>query len=383
MTKTIFIIAGEESGDLLGGSLMRDLRTMEPDIKFNGIGGTAMQEQGMCSMFPMEELSIMGVFEVIKHLPIILKRMRQTVDAIKKQNPDILITIDSPDFCLRVAKKIKNLMPHIKIIHYVAPTVWAWRPKRAKKIAQFLDGLMCLLPFEPSYFTKHGLKSAFVGHPLVNKIKPLSEVQQANFYCTYALNDRSPLVCLLPGSRRREVHSLWPEFLSVATKLHHEKPEIQFILPTLPHLLPLLGEVPKFITLITDIADKYTAFQCSDIALHASGTVALELALSETPMVMAYKIHPFSAFLARFLVTTKHFSLVNILRGRQVTPELLQQDAQAENIYVHLSSLLDYPEKREQQLIELKEIRSVLTEPMPRAAANFVRDGFLTAYQPE
>jgi lipid-A-disaccharide synthase len=372
MTKKIYIIAGEQSGDLLGASLMADLNQLESGLAFVGIGGDEMVQQGLSSLFPMQELSVMGLFEVLRHLPRLIKRINQTVADILEKQPDMLVTIDSPDFCLRVAKKIKRRAPHIKIIHYVAPTVWAWRPKRAKKIAKFLDGLMCLFPFEPPYFTKHGLKAEFVGHPLVKKITPVSEEQCQQFYQTYDLNAALPIMCLLPGSRRSELDRLWPEFLTVASRIHETRPDMQFILPTLPHLLPFFGQLPRHITLITDMTDKYTAFQCSDIALHASGTVALELALSGTPMVMAYRVSKLTECIARCLIKTKYFSLVNILAGKSVTPELLQMAASADNIYAHVMGLLQHHDQRQVQMTELHQIHESLAEPQQMAAARAI-----------
>lgn len=400
MTKKIYIIAGEQSGDLLGASLMEDLKAiyksespasdlgsnaditdMDPrssrgiqksDITFTGIGGEEMAKQGLNSLFPMQELSVMGIAEVLRHLPRLVKRINQTVADIIEKQPDIVITIDSPDFCFRVAKKIKARAPHIKLVHYVAPTVWAWRPKRAQKIAKFLDGLMCLFPFEPPYFTKYGLKAQFVGHPLVKKIPTMTEEECNHFYQTYDLSPAYPLLCLLPGSRRSELNALWPAFLEVATRLHEQQPDIQFVLPTLPHLLPILGDVPDYITLITDSADKYRAFQSSDMALHASGTVALELALCHTPMVMAYRVSIVTEWIARCLIKTPYFSLVNILAGKQVTPELLQTAASADNIYAHVMGLLQHHDQRQAQLTQLHHIQESLQEPSPQVAAQFI-----------
>src|SRR5690606_12265482 len=220
----IFLIAGEASGDLLGASLMQDLRKTGYEGDFIGVGGTEMALQGLNSLFPMSDLSVMGVSEVVAHLPVILKRLDETFQAIKRENPDILVTIDSPDFCLRVAQKVKKKLPNIKTLHMVAPTVWAWRPGRAKKIAKFLDGLMCLFPFEPRYFKPHGLKAEFIGHPLVGKIIP---VAKNAFLAKYDLDPKKPILCLLPGSRRREIESLWPIFVETFHRVHAYVPDLQ------------------------------------------------------------------------------------------------------------------------------------------------------------
>lgn len=371
MTRKIFIIAGEASGDFLGASLMRDLKTLKR-VEFTGIGGPLMEEQGMTSLFPMRELSIMGLIEVLKHLPLMIRRLNETVEAIVIQQPDMLITVDSPDFCLRIAKRIKKKCPNIKIVHYVAPTVWAWRPSRAQKIAKFLDGLLCLFPFEPPYFTKHGLKAEFVGHPLVKTIGEVTEDQKHQFFETYNLDPSHPILCILPGSRRKEVAALWPVFLATCEQLRQTMPDLQVMLPTLPHLLPLLGEVPSYITLMTDTTDKYIAFQCSDAALHASGTVALELALSGVPMVTTYKVNPLTAFVMRRLVTTPYYNLVNILHNDAVVPELVQEQANPPALSVALRQLLADAGMRSAQMRKLVQIRNMLGEPKPLAAARFV-----------
>ena len=373
MTKKIFIIAGEASGDFLGASLMRDLKTLKP-VEFTGIGGPLMTEEGLSSLFPMRELSIMGLVEVLKHLPLMIRRLNETVDAIAAQQPDMLVTIDSPDFCLRVAKRVKKKCPNIKIVHYVAPTVWAWRPKRAEKIAKFLDGLLCLFPFEPPYFTKHGLKAEFAGHPLVKAIGEVTDEQKRQFFETYDLDPNHPVLCMLPGSRRKEVAALWPVFLKTAEQLRRTMPDLQVILPTLPHLLPLLGEVPSYITLMTDTTDKYIAFQCSDVALHASGTVALELALSGVPMVTTYKVNPLTAFVMRRLVTTRYYNLVNILHNDAVVPEPVQEECRPEILSAALQDLLADPQSRSVQMRKLVQIRNMLGEPKPLATAKFVEN---------
>jgi lipid-A-disaccharide synthase len=371
MTKKIFIIAGEASGDFLGASLMRDLKALK-SVEFTGIGGPLMAEEGLNSLFPMRELSIMGLIEVLKHLPLMVRRLNETVEAIIAQQPDMLITVDSPDFCLRVAKRIKKKCPNIKIVHYVAPTVWAWRPGRAQKIAKFLDGLLCLFPFEPPYFTKHGLKAEFVGHPLVKTIGEVTEEQKRQFFETYDLDPSHPILCILPGSRRKEVAALWPVFLVTCEQLRQTMPDLQVILPTLPHLLPLLGEVPSYITLMTDTTDKYIAFQCSDAALHASGTVALELALSGVPMVTTYKVNSLTAWIGRRLLTTPFFNLVNILHGEEVVPELVQEKCTPEILSMALQDLLTDPQSCSAQMRKLIQIRNMLAEPTAIAGAKFL-----------
>ncbi len=218
----IFLIAGEPSGDKLGADLMASLKKNQ-NVRFMGIGGEAMKAEGLDSLFPMEELSLMGIFSILRDLPNLLRRLRYTVKTIQEMRPDMVITIDSPDFSFRVMKRLHKLPSRPKLVHYVAPTVWAWRPGRARKIAQFLDHLLCLYPFEPPLFEKHGLKSTFVGHPIAR--------------ATFKTCKRDPnLLCVLPGSRRSEIKMLLPIFRETITLVKKEVPALKIIIPTLPAL---------------------------------------------------------------------------------------------------------------------------------------------------
>lgn len=374
MAKKIFLIAGEISGDLLGAALMRDIKAVAGDdeVVFSGVGGTGMTAQGLDSLFPMTDLSVMGLFEVLKHFPKLYNRFNQTVDAILDQNPDVLVTIDAPDFGLRVAKKIKSLRPEIQCIHYVAPTVWAWRPKRAEKIARFLDGVMCLFPFEPKYFQPHGLRAGFVGHPLTRIIP--DQFDKAGFCARHGLDPNRPILSLLPGSRIREVDALGPIMVDVIDRIKQTAPQTQFILPGLPHVLPYLGELKKraYVFVPATDAEKYNAFAASDTALHASGTVALELALCGTPMVTIYKMSPITAWVARRVLLTPYANLVNILLQHPVVPELIQDEANADHITPMVQALLGNEALNTLQREELKRVANYLHEDMPHAAARFV-----------
>ena len=363
MSKKIFLIAGEASGDLLGAALMQDLKTLEPDLQFSGVGGPQMCGQGMRSLFPMTELSIMGLVEVIKHFPLLYKRFHQTVEAIVQQNPDVLVTIDAPDFCLRVARKIKKLRPSIKIIHYVAPTVWAWRPGRAKKIARFLDGLLCLFPFEPPYFAVHGLRAVFAGHPLTRLVSPVRKMP----------NDH-PVLCVLPGSRLREVDFLLPVLTETLQRLKNTIPDLQVVIPTLPHLLEKLAPLKNLAKIFVpkDNTEKYQTFAQSDVALHASGTVSLELALCQTPMVTIYKVSPLTAKIVQRLIKTPYANLVNILLKHPVVPELIQDEAMADAVTPLVHALLTHPDLRMAQQEQLSLVAQHLKESPPQAAANFI-----------
>jgi lipid-A-disaccharide synthase len=374
--KRIFLIAGEASGDLLGAELMQELKTVSTDpIEFAGIGGTQMFGQGLSSLFPMTDLSIMGLAEVLKHLPKLIGRFNQTIAAILAQNPDVLVTIDAPDFCLRVAKKIKKLRPEIKLVHYVAPTVWAWRPGRAKKIAQYLDGLLCLFPFEPPYFEVHSLRAKFVGHPIAKTIPEFTDEQKQEFYKAHGLDKNKSILCILPGSRIREVETLGPILLETIQRLKKSLPELQIIIPTLSYLVPHLSAFEKEANIFVpkDNMEKYLAFANATASIHASGTVALELALCGTPMVTIYKMNALSAWIGKRVIKTPYANLVNILLRHPVVPELIQEKATADHIVPVIQALLTNETIRNLQRDQLNAILQQLTEQESNATAHFVQ----------
>jgi lipid-A-disaccharide synthase len=353
----IFIIAGESSGDLLGANLMHALKELNPDIEFIGVGGAAMQEEGLQSLFPMEELSIMGIFEVLPNLVHILARMRQTVKAVIACKPQALITIDSPDFCFRVARKVKKKTKDIPCIHYVAPSVWAWRAGRAKKIARFLDHLLTLLPFEPPYFEKHGLGATFVGHPIVERMSQRGD--GASFRRKHRLKPAQPILCLLPGSRMTELDHLLKIFSKTSKMILHARHNTAIVIPTLPHLKP---HIEKFFVgrglnpIITDnVAEKFDVFAASTVALAASGTVTLELALCDTPHIVAYKMGPLSAWIAKKIVRTRWVNLINILLQRPAVPEFLQENCEPKQMSQALLKLMDEKDARTAQLTAFRE----------------------------
>ena len=377
MTTRIFLIAGEASGDVLGGDVMRDLKQVTGGaVAFSGVGGPEMEKQGLTSIFPMTDLSVMGLAEVIRHLPVLYKRFNETLDAIIKENPDILVTIDAPDFVLRVAKKIKKTKPQIKIIHYVAPTVWAWRAGRAKKISRFLDGLLCLFPFEPPYFTRHGLPAAFVGHSLTRDFPVITQESRQAFRAAHGLEGHAPLLCILPGSRKRELESLLPVLADTIDLLKKDRPDLQIIVPTLPHLIDRLGAIAgkAHVFVPKDRAEKYNAFAASDVAIHASGTVALELALCGTPMVTVYKVSALTAVIGKMLIKTPFANLVNILLRHPVVPELLQDEVNAPHVSHVAGALLSHPVLRDTQKEQLAHIAEMLTEKTPQSAARFIME---------
>lgn len=327
----IYVIAGEMSGDLLGARLINAIRQISRQpFSFAGVGGAEMAAEGVPSLFPMRDLSVMGFAEILPRLPKLLKRIKQAVEDIAMRQPRIVVTIDSPGFAFRVVQKAKERCPNTRFIHYVAPQVWAWKPKRAEKVAELFDGLMCLLPFEPQYFTPHGLRTAFVGHPVIELPHQLKGDRQG-FFEKYDLSLSNPptILSLLFGSRESEVDRLGPVFFEAAYRLLREWPNLAVLVPTPPHLWSklklIIGSDQRFIPV--DPADRFDAFALSGAAVAASGTVGLELAMLGVPHAVAYKFSPLTYMIGRRLVKVPHMHLANILLGQRVVPEYLQNEA--------------------------------------------------------
>jgi lipid-A-disaccharide synthase len=326
------LIAGEPSGDRLGAALMQALKTLVPTIHFYGIGGPLMQAQGLTSLFPMEELSIMGLAEILPKYRALKRRIAQTAAATLTENPDALITIDSPDFCLRVAKIVKSARPSLKTIHYVAPSVWAWRPGRAAKMAPYIDHVLALLPFEPPLMQAAGMTCDFVGHPVVAEPLAVKTPQSA------------PLILTLPGSRRSEVARLAPIIGQTLALLKTHHPTARVALPTVRGVADLVRDLsrnwPIQPAIIEDAAEKRVAFANATVALAASGTVSLELAANACPMVIAYKMNPITLWLMRRAALIDTVTLVNLVSQTRAIPEFLGPDCTAKNIAPALLSLM-------------------------------------------
>ena len=378
MSRTVFLIAGEPSGDLLGARLMAALRRLSPeDIRFAGIGGEKMIEQGMASLFPMAELSVMGLAEVLPRLPNLLRRIRETAGEVERLKPDAVVTIDAPDFGLRVAKRLKGR--GTPLIHYVAPSVWAWRPGRARKLARLLDHLLALFPFEPPYFTREGLACTAVGHPVVEA--GIGEGRGDRFRAAHGVAPGAPVVCVLPGSRMGEVTKLLPVFSEAVARLAFRHPDLVAVVPTLGTVAATVAEAVQRWPLRTIVVrgdrDKYDAYAAADAALAASGTVVLELAMARLPAVIAYRVAPATAFLARRLLTVRHVSLVNILLDRPLMPELLQEECRPDRLAEEVGRLLADPAARQAQLDGLDTVGALLGEggppPSERAAQAVLR----------
>jgi lipid-A-disaccharide synthase len=321
----IFLMAGEPSGDALGARLMAALkRETNGKVRFEGIGGERMAGEGLASQFPMAELSIMGVAEIIPSIPRVLRRVSQTVARIRALRPAAVVSIDATGFCFRVERALKR--DGIPLVHYVAPMVWAWRPWKARYVAGFLDHMMTLLPFEPPFFERHGLASSFVGHPVLEEGAERGDGPV--FRARHGIPAEAPLLVLLPGSRRGETGRLMPVFRETVRLLTRDFPDLRVTIPAVSNLAAELTRQvagwPVPVTVVEGQAEKYDAFAAADAALAASGTVSLELAIAGTPMVIAYRISPLTALFARpFLARLRYASLVNLLLDREVVPEFL------------------------------------------------------------
>ena len=340
---TLYLIAGEPSGDRLGAALMAGLKQLA-SVQFHGIGGPMMQAQGLQSLFPMAELSIMGLAEVLPKYLHLKRRIAETARDVAAVNPAALITIDSPDFCLRVATLVRAANPTRKTIHYVAPSVWAWRPHRAAKMARVIDHVLALLPFEPPYMTAAGMTCDFVGHPVV--AEPLaSEAERA------LITGPCPLILALPGSRRSEVIRLAPILGQTLALIKAHYPQTRVALPTVPHLTPLVRDLtanwPILPQIIEDPATKRAAFALADVALAASGTVSLELAASNTPMVIAYDMHPVTLWLTQRALLIDTVTLVNLVSDTRVVPEFIGKTCRPDKIAPAVLNLLQNPHSQD------------------------------------
>lgn len=320
----LYVIAGEASGDALGAALLAGLKSLRPDLQVRGIGGPLMQAEGLHSLFPMEELSVMGLAEVLPKYAHLKRRIREAAADVLAAAPDALITIDSPDFVLRVARIVRAARPDLRTIHYVAPSVWAWRPGRAAKMAHVIDHVLALLPFEPPYMTAAGMTCDFVGHPVVSA--PRASAAEAQAFRA-DLGGGGPLVLALPGSRRGEVARLAPVIGGVLDRVRAVHPQVQVVLPTLRSVAAMVegltADWPVRPRIIEAPEAKRAAFAAADVAIAASGTVSLELAANAVPMVIAYDMHPVTMWLMQRMARVDTVTLVNLVSDTRVVPEFL------------------------------------------------------------
>ncbi len=348
----IYIIAGEPSGDFLGGRLMAALKERTGGrVRFAGIGGAAMAAEGLASRVPIGDLAIMGVAEVIPRAARIFRHVRETVADVLAKNPDAVVTIDSSGFTWRVAHGLRRRGAHLPLIHYVAPMVWAWRAGRARRMVRWYDHLMALLPFEPPYFEAVGLTCHCVGHPVVES--GADRGGGPGFRRRHHIAPETKLLVLLPGSRAGEVSRLLPIFARTVELMAAHYPALVVALPTTENVAAEVREgirafrVPVIV--LPGGAEKYDAFAAGDAALAASGTVALELAMAKIPTVVAYRISALTHALVRHVVKVKYANLVNLVLDRPAVPELLQDECTPEKLGAALTRLIDDPDARAAQ----------------------------------
>ncbi|OWJ78865.1 lipid-A-disaccharide synthase [Haematobacter genomosp. 1] len=337
-----YLVAGEPSGDRLGAALMAGLKALVPEIEFVGVGGPGMEAEGLASLFPMEELSVMGLMEVLPKYRHLLRRKDQVVADVLRHRPDVLITIDAPDFCLRVAAGVKEVRPELLTVHYVAPSVWAWRPGRARRMARMIDHVLAILPFEPPYMEAAGMSCDFVGHPVVAEPQATPE-EALRFRLAHGIAPEEPLLLVLPGSRRGEVERLAPVFGATIAALP-DRPRV--VLPTVRGVADLVAEVTarwpvRPLIVPPDAPEmKRAAFGAADAALAASGTVSLELAAADVPMVIAYRFNALTWMMIRRLVKIDTATLVNLVSDTRAVPEFIGENCRPEKIAPALAELL-------------------------------------------
>ncbi len=359
----IFLVAGEPSGDQLGFKLMRALRELEVDVQFRGVGGEAMVAEGLASAFPMSDIAVMGLMPVIRRLPLLLRRIRETADAIIARPPDVLVIIDSPDFTHRVARRVRARLPHLPVVDYVSPTVWAWRPGRAPAMRAYVDHVLALLPFEPAAHARLGGPACtYVGHPLIERLADL----RPNAEEAAARAGSPPTLLVLPGSRRSEIERLMDMFEATIEKVVERVGPLDIVLPAVTHLEPLIrAKAQKWAhppRIVLGEAEKYAAFRRARAALAVSGTVTLELALAQTPMVVAYRVSRVEA-LARFMVTASSIVLPNLILGENVIPELIQEDCTPQALADALAPLILGGPQREAQEAALARLDGLMLLP--------------------
>ncbi|AAU03791.1 lipid-A-disaccharide synthase [Rickettsia typhi] len=379
--KKIYFIAGEMSGDFIGGHIIQNLKSNE-GLEFTGIGGQYMEEAGnFKSLFTITAINFIGFIEIIPHLLKIKKLIDKTVENIINSKVDLLITIDSPGFTYRVAKRVRKFLPNLKIIHIVAPSVWAYKAGRAVDYAKIYDCLFALLPFEPPYFTKVGLDCRYIGHPILEQEFYRDKIALRK---EFKIDDNESILCVTFGTRKGEILRHLPIFITAIQKISKDYKNLRIIFP-LVHpdheaiIKPFLENV-QFNYLFLS-SERLKAYAVSDLALAKSGTNTLEISASGTPMVVAYKVNIISFFIIMFLIKIKYVSLINIMAGSAIIPEFIQFNCRANLISNKLKELLSNSQKRDNQVVESQKILQKLRFASDRSpsyiAAKIIKQEFL------
>ncbi len=374
MAPCIWLLAGEASGDVLGARLIAALRARRPDLIFRGVGGPRMLQAGLPgSLFPMADLAVMGLAEVLPRVAMLRQRLNAVVDDIAATRPDVVVTIDSPGFCLRVLQRVRGL--GLKRVQYVAPQVWAWRESRVRTFPGLWDRLLCLLPFEAAFFASHGIPARFVGHPVLQS--GAGGGDGAKFRARHGIAPDAPVLILMPGSRRNEAPRLLPVFGRTVAALSLDFPKLVPVIPASPVVQLLVAEKSAAWRIkplvITDVDEKHDAYAAAGAALTKSGTSTLELALAGVPMAVTYRVNPITGALARRLIRVPHVAMVNLLAGRALVPELLQQDCTPDKLRATVAALLTDPALGAAQRAGFRgvmdSLRAPAGEPADAAAA--------------
>ena len=375
----LYLIAGEISGDCIGASLIKSLQNIDEtarNIEFYGVGGPKMQDSGINSLFSIDQINLTGFLEVLPHLLKISKLIERTVEDILSKNVDMVITIDSPGFTYRVAERIRAIAPHIKLVHIVAPSVWAYKPGRAKKYARIYDHLLTLLPFEPEYFVVEGLKSTCIGHPVLDQAFFKGS---ARLRAEMKLGDNSKIIAVTPGSRKGEIRRHMPIIRMVFDKLSStHNIEVIFVQPNehnIQEIQKFLGGVKFNYSFSTN---RLKSFAVSDCALAKSGTNTLEITASGTPQIVGYKLNSLTFFLLKIMIKIRFASLINIIPNREIIPEYIQSEFNVENLVLALSDLLRDEGRAKSQVAEATKILEKIglnSEKKPTIrAANIILD---------
>ena len=393
--KKIFIIAGEASGDYLGGCLIEDIKkiifdpkyidTKESKIEFIGVGGTNLEKAGLKLIFSIDELSIIGIWEVIGKIFHVKKLIKKTVDAVHFHKPDVVVTIDSSGFTHRIDKALKKSehSKHIPIVHYVAPPVWAWRSWRAKSLHKFIDKLLVLLPFEPEIFTKHHLKTVFVGHPIASDVNfnTPTDIEKAAFLQKIGISKDSTsgvkIVTLLPGSRKSEIDAHIPIMSKFSEMMTEKYKDVKFIIPTIETMKGYVeSKTANWLAhplVVGTVFEKNLTYHVSDVSVAASGTVTLELAKTGVPSVVIYKTSALTAAIVKYLIKIKYVCLINIIAKKEIVPELLQKQCTAENIFENVVRLLETRDGEEQKQSSSNVIESLKPRQSTSAALEVLK----------
>jgi len=354
----IFVIAGEASGDLHGANLIKEIRALRNDAQIYAIGGDMMETQGASLLFHCRDLAVVGLIEILASAKPILKAIRETKRWLREERPDLLILIDYPGFNLMMAKYAKKI--GIPTFYYISPQLWAWREGRVKKIKSYIDKMAVILPFEKDFYKKHGIDVEFVGHPLLDIVK--TSTNRTVFLRRLNLDSNKPTIGILPGSRHSEIARLGPIMVETALKIKSKRPEVQFLLPLAPDIKKKELNLPQGLDVKITRGCSYDTMAACDVLLAASGTVTLEAGLLGIPTVVTYKISPLTHRLARFLIKVQYASLVNLIAGKEVFPEFIQDKAKPDLLANAVLNLLR-PEQAGKIRQELSLIKQQLGEP--------------------